>query len=100
MTSKLPYKKIPKKIVKFCFKFLFLTKKLKERNQCYTPQTFSKVWWLETSKYTIFLILLKFQNLWNFINVFILKNYENIYLNVSYDFSKFDGLKKSRCDGS
>jgi hypothetical protein len=26
------------------------------------------------------------------------KNYEKIYLNVSYDFSKFDGFKKSRCD--
>jgi len=28
------------------------------------------------------------------------KNNENIYLNVSYDFSKFDGSKKSRCDDS
>jgi len=28
------------------------------------------------------------------------KIYENIYLNVSYDFSKFDGSKKSRCDDS
>jgi hypothetical protein len=26
-------------------------------------------------------------------NVIILKNYENIYLSVFYDFSKFDGLK-------
>ncbi len=26
------------------------------------------------------------------------KTYENIHLNVSYDFSKFDGLKKTRCD--
>jgi hypothetical protein len=26
--------------------------------------------------------------------------YENIYLSVSYDFSKFDGSKKSRCDTS
>jgi hypothetical protein len=24
--------------------------------------------------------------------------YENIYLSVSYDFSMFDGSKKSRCD--
>jgi hypothetical protein len=36
-------------------------------------------------------ILLKFQNLWNLINVLIRKKYENIYLNVSHDFSKFDG---------
>jgi len=28
------------------------------------------------------------------------KNNENIYLNVFYDFSKFNGPKKSRCDGS
>jgi len=27
------------------------------------------------------------------------KNYETIQLNVSYDFSKFDGSKNSRCDG-
>jgi hypothetical protein len=26
--------------------------------------------------------------------------YENIYLNVSYDFSKFNGYKKLRCDNS
>jgi hypothetical protein len=32
------------------------------------------------------------------INVLIKKNCENIYLSVSYDFSKFDGSKKSRCD--
>jgi hypothetical protein len=44
-------------------------------------------------KIQIFLILLKFQNLWNIINVFK-KNYENVHLNVSYDFSKFDGSKK------
>ncbi len=27
-------------------------------------------------------------------------NYENIYLNVPYDFSKFNESNKSRCDGS
>jgi hypothetical protein len=32
--------------------------------------------------------------------MYSLKNNENIYLSVSYDFSKFDGSKKSRCDGS
>jgi len=26
------------------------------------------------------------------------KNYENIYLNVSYDFLKSDGLKKIKCN--
>jgi hypothetical protein len=56
--------------------------------------------WLETSKYKIYLILLKFQNLWNLQNVLIKKNYETIYLNVYYEFSKFDGFNKSRCDDS
>jgi hypothetical protein len=27
-------------------------------------------------------------------NKFIQKNYENVHLSVSYDFSKFDGFKK------
>jgi len=42
----------------------------------------------------LFLILLKIQNLWNLINVLLKKMYENIYLNVSYDFSKFNGSRK------
>jgi hypothetical protein len=41
---------------------------------------------------------LKFQILWNLIIVLIEKNYKNIHLSVCYDFSKFDGSKKSRCD--
>jgi hypothetical protein len=49
---------------------------------------------LGTSTYTIFLILLKFKNLRNLINVLIKKNYVNIYLSVSYDFSKFNESKK------
>jgi len=54
--------------------------------------------WLWTSKYTIFVILLKFQNLWNLINVFNFF-YENVDLNVFYDFSKFDGFKKIKVWG-
>jgi hypothetical protein len=49
-------------------------------------------WW-GTSKYTIFFILFRFQNLWTLINVFK-KIYENVHLSVSYEFSKFDGSKK------
>jgi len=30
--------------------------------------------------------------------MYSLRNYENIYLSVSYDFSKFKGLGKSKCD--
>ncbi len=40
MTSKYFRKKIPKKILKSCFKFVFLTKKFKEMNQCYVLETF------------------------------------------------------------
>jgi hypothetical protein len=48
---------------------------------------------IKNIKYTIFLILLDFQNLWNLINVFIKKII--IYLNVSYvSYSKFDGSRK------
>jgi len=32
------------------------------------------------------------------LNKFIQKNNENVHLNVSYDFSRFNGSKKSRCD--
>jgi hypothetical protein len=53
--------------------------------------------WLRTSKYKILLILLGFQNLWNSINLFIKNNYENVHLNVSYEFHSSMGWKKSRC---
>jgi hypothetical protein len=46
-------------------------------------------------KLKIFKIILKFQNLWNLINVFIIENnYENVYISISYDFSKFNGFTK------
>jgi hypothetical protein len=54
--------------------------------------------WLGTLGHTIFLILLRFQNLWNLINVFIKKFYENVYINVSYDFSKFNGSRIIKCN--
>jgi hypothetical protein len=62
MTSKLPWEKNSPKISKLCFKFLFLTKKFKEG----TNITFLK-------KILNAIILLKFQNLWNLIIVFIKK---------------------------
>jgi hypothetical protein len=37
--------------------------------------------------------IIKNQNLWNLINVFIKKN-ENMSLSVSFDISKFNGSKK------
>jgi len=54
--------------------------------------------WFETSKHTIFLILLKFQILWNLINVLIKKHNENIYLNVSFFKKSLRGSIESRCD--
>ncbi len=56
-----------------------------------------KMQWLRISKYIIFLILLRFQNLWNLINELIKKK-EFFNLNISYDFSKLDGLRKSKHD--
>jgi hypothetical protein len=43
MTSKLPWEKIHKKIFKSCFKFVFLTKKFKEKNSRHFLETFSKM---------------------------------------------------------
>jgi hypothetical protein len=40
--------------------------------------------------------IIGFQNLWNLINIFINIFNENVHLSVSYDFSKFDGSKKSK----
>jgi hypothetical protein len=42
MTSKIPNKKIPKIIFKSWFKFMFLTKNFKQKNQCHVLETFSK----------------------------------------------------------
>jgi hypothetical protein len=49
---------------------------------------------IRNNKIPIFLILLSFENLRHLINAFTKKNYKNVHLNVSYDFSKFDGSKK------
>jgi hypothetical protein len=54
--------------------------------------------WLETLKYRILLKLLKFQNLWNLINVFI-KTIIKIFIEVfPMIFQILMGPKKSRCD--
>jgi hypothetical protein len=42
MNSKLPLKKVHKKILKLCFKFVFLTRIFKEKNQRCVLETFSK----------------------------------------------------------
>jgi hypothetical protein len=44
------------------------------------------------------LILLRFQNLWNLINVFKQIFNENVHLSVFYDFQSLMGPKKSRRD--
>jgi hypothetical protein len=50
MISKYFRKEIPTKILKSCFKFVFLTKKFKERNQCDISKTFSKMQWLDVTR--------------------------------------------------
>jgi len=55
--------------------------------------------WLGTSKYTIFLIILKLQKLWNLIYV-LLKSFLWKYLfEYSNDFSKFIGSNKINVHG-
>jgi hypothetical protein len=94
-------KKVHIKVHTSCSKFLFLTKKFKEKYRWCVFEFFfkCKFWWLWTSKYIILLILLRFQNLWNLINLFQ-KNNENVHLNVSYDFSNFKSMnpRKWRCE--
>jgi hypothetical protein len=44
--------------------------------------------------------IIDISKLWNLINVVVKKIYENIYLSVFYDFSKFDGSKKIKVSHS
>jgi hypothetical protein len=76
------------------FQICVLEKIVQRKKQVLRFWNFLKMKWLGTSKYIIFLTLLKFQNIWNLINVFQNCFNENVHLNVSYDFSKFDGSKK------
>jgi hypothetical protein len=52
------------------FQICVPNQKVQGKKQVLHSWIFKKVQWLKTSKYTIFLILLKFENLWNLINVF------------------------------
>ncbi len=76
------------------FQICVPNQKVQGEKQTLCSWNFFKMQWLGTSKYTTFLILLRFQNLCSLINVFKNKINENVHLNVSYDFSKFDGFKK------
>jgi len=51
---------------------VFLTKKFKENNQCYNPETFLNAM-IKKIKIKNILNIIEFQNLWNLINVFIKK---------------------------
>jgi hypothetical protein len=70
-------KKIHNNILKSWFKFIFLTKSFKEK----INTTFLKPFLNEMIKNIIYilLILLKFQNLWNLINVFMKKNWKCLF---------------------
>jgi hypothetical protein len=77
MISNYLRKNISKKILKLCFKFVFLTKKFKERNERDVLEFFINAMIMSIKIHNI-LILLKFQIFWNLINVFIKIIYEKI----------------------
>ncbi len=77
------------------FKFVILTKKFKEKNQCYITKTFPnamiqniKIVYLNTQFSSDIIEISKCMGP-NKCTQYIY-TYENIYLNVTYDFSKFD----------
>ncbi len=78
MTSKLFEEKIISEFLKICV----LHQKVQGKESALCFWIFKKMQWLQTWKYTIFMILLIFQNLWNPINVIIKNIYKNIYWNV------------------
>jgi hypothetical protein len=76
---------------------MVINQKVQGRNHSYILKTFLKIQLLGTSKYTILLILLKFQNLWNLINVFIkkiMKIFIEVFLMI---FQNLMGPEKSKC---
>ncbi len=67
MTSKLPQEKHSQENSQIMFQICVPNQKVHGNNAM-----------IRNSKYTMFLILLKFKNLWNLINVFIKNFYEKI----------------------
>jgi hypothetical protein len=84
MTSKYIKKIIPKKILKSCFKFVFLTKKFKEKNQHHV-KLFKNEMIMNTKMHNIVDIIEISKSMEpNKCTHQIF--YENIYLQVFYDF--------------
>ncbi len=70
---------------------MFLTKKFKENKH------YDILPWIGTSKFQIFFISLRFQNLYKLVNV-LNKKYETFPWSVRYIFLKFNEFKKMKCD--
>jgi hypothetical protein len=84
-------KTIPKKIFKSCFKFVFLISSRKGTIVTFLKPFFNAM--IRNIKIHNILNIIENSKSMEPINVLI-KKYENIYLNVSYDFAKFDGSKR------
>jgi hypothetical protein len=93
MNSKYLKKKNHKRIRKSWVKFVFLTKKFKEKNKCYVFETFLNAM-IRNIKIHNILDIIKISKSME-PNECIKKsnNNENVHLGVSYDFSNFDGSR-------
>jgi hypothetical protein len=90
-----PKKYIPQKFVNYVLNFCSWPKVHRNKPSLHSL-IFFKIQWLGTSKYTMFLIILKLQKNWNLINV-LFKMFLWKYLFKYFilnDFSKFNGSNK------
>jgi hypothetical protein len=90
MIPKLPLGKVLKKILIYLhLKFVFLTKRFLKMNQRYILETFlnAMIKNINTQYFSYILEISKSMEPNK-------NNYENIYLSVCYDFSKFNGFRK------
>jgi hypothetical protein len=63
MTSKLPKEKYSQENSQIMFQICVFSKNVQGKEPMWHPETFFKMKWLWISKYTIFLILLKIQDI-------------------------------------
>jgi hypothetical protein len=94
MTSKLPSEKNSQIFFKSCFKFVLLTKKFKEKNHHYIIEFFFKCDDYEHKKVHNILDIIELSECTELNKFSHSRFYENVYLNVSYDFLKFYGSSK------
>jgi hypothetical protein len=73
---------------------VFLTNKFKEKNECYIPTTFLNAMTRNIKIHNIFYNIEISKSIEPNKCIQFFLNDENIYLSVSYDFSKFNGSMK------